>query len=106
MPPADGWEASAGGGWGYQWGGAAFTEPTGLGLMAVSAAQASTEPALTWLLETQRRDGGWGALRGDSESGWQTSLAVWALGMLRRSGAGEEVAGPLSRGAAWTRPPG
>jgi hypothetical protein len=103
---ADGFLAqtkNADGGWGYQSGGASFTEPTSLCVIALSAPETRTlaEAGITWLLQTQRHDGGWGALHADSDSGWHTSTAVWALGVARRAGFGGDLDAAIGRGAAW-----
>jgi hypothetical protein len=89
------------GGWGYQLPGDSFTEPTALGLIAVLGSDSgAAASAASWLLKTQRHDGGWGAMRGDSESGWQTSVAVWALSLgSARDSAGLDAA--VTRGASW-----
>src|SRR5438067_230407 len=91
------------GGWGYQLPGQSFTEPSALALMAVLGSEegAVADATISWLLHLQRRDGGWGAMRGDSESGWQTSVAVWALSAARASGAHRDLGSAIERGSGW-----
>jgi hypothetical protein len=94
---------NADGGWGYQAGGQSFTEPTALCAMALATARSDspTPNGTGWLLESQRSDGGWGALRTDSESGWHTSVAVWALGVVGRARGGADVERAGARGTDW-----
>jgi hypothetical protein len=53
------------------------------------------------LLQTQRRDGGWGAFSKDDQSGWQTAFAVWGLSGARVLRPGAEVDSAVQRGSAW-----
>jgi hypothetical protein len=90
------------GGWGYQVGGASFTEPTAVGLIAVAGADAaSAAAAIAWLLASQHADGGWGALRADPESGWHTSAAVWGLAQARKAKPAGDVESAITRGIDW-----
>ena len=91
------------GGLGYQAGGAGFTEPTGLALIALSGTEtaAAARGAAGWLLATQHGDGGWGALHSDAESGWHTSVAVWGLTAAVAAGVPGELQAAVSRGTGW-----
>lgn len=92
------------GGWGYQAGGASFTEPTALGLMAAAdgGAAAAAQAATGWLLAGQHRDGGWGALRADSESGWHSAVAAWGLSEARKAGVvAGDLDSALARATGW-----
>ena len=90
------------GSWGYQTGGAGFTEPTAIGLMAmVGSHAAATRAAVGWLLKGQHADGGWGAFGSDAESGWQSSVAVWGLSAAQKAGAPGGLAAAVGRGTGW-----
>ena len=91
------------GGLGYQAGGAGFTEPTGLALIALSGTEtaAAARGAAGWLLATQHGDGGWGALHSDAESGWHTSVAVWGLTAAVAAGVPGELQAAVSRATGW-----
>lgn len=69
---------NADGGWGYRVGGMSYVEPTAavLGALTDPAARARGRD---FLLTLQHADGGWGIAAPDSESGWMTAWAVYAL---------------------------
>jgi hypothetical protein len=90
------------GGWGYQQGGASFTEPTALGLVATAGSAASAaSAAVAWLLAGQHDDGGWGALRADPDSGWHTAVAVFGLALARNAKDSGDIEIAISRGVDW-----
>lgn len=69
------------GGWAYV-AGASWTEPTCYAIMALRAAGGPTQPiqrACAWLLNRQRRDGGWSPGPAVEQSTHVTSLAILAL---------------------------
>ena len=87
---------NADGGWGYKLGGMSFVEPTAAVMLALSSdAQnaAAVQRARGALRQWQRADGGWGIARSDTESGWMTAWAVWALAASDADAA--------QRGAQW-----
>lgn len=74
------------GGWGYQDGSSqkrsSWTEPTALvllALQAVNGAEAACASARSWLLHSQKADGGWAPQPLIEESSWVTSVATLAL---------------------------
>ena len=76
----------ADGGWGYRPGGMAFVEPTALSLVALlrtglglAGAEGAVGRGVSWLLEGQHEDGGWGVCAIDRESTWATAYATLAL---------------------------
>lgn len=84
------------GGWGYKPGGMTFVEPTAAAMLALeSDAQSSlfVQRARAWLELLQHSDGGWGIAELDTESGWMTAWAVWALAA--------EGGGAPARGVSW-----
>lgn len=87
---------NADGGWGYKPGGMSFVEPTAAVILALSPdAQniVEVQRARAWLKQGQHADGGWGIAPLDTESGWMTAWAVWALA--------QTDADPTRRGAQW-----
>ena len=76
---------NADGGWGYRVRGMSYVEPTAAVLSALRSAppDARTDTTIVrardFLLTIQRADGGWGIGSMDTESGWMTAWAVWAL---------------------------
>lgn len=87
------------GGWGYKRGGMSFVEPTASVLLALHCEQvaaAARARALGFLVELQRADGGWPIAAPDTESGWMTAWAVWAL-----SGGEPSDRAVLARGVDW-----
>ncbi len=74
------------GGWGYRRGGMTFVEPTALSLVALlrigpgwSEADMAIERGVSWLVDGQHEDGGWGVCPIDRESTWATAYATLAL---------------------------
>lgn len=87
---------NADGGWGYQPGGMSYVEPTAAVMLALSqdAQNANAvQRARALLKQWQHADGGWGIAPPDTESGWMTAWAVWALASSDADAAG--------RGAQW-----
>lgn len=87
---------NADGGWGYQRGGMSYVEPTAATLLALSqdAQNANAvQRARALLKQWQHTDGGWGIAPPDTESGWMTAWAVWALA--------ESDADVAERGVQW-----
>lgn len=91
------------GGWGYRVRGMSFVEPTACVLLALSSPvfpsnsyiDQSRNRAIDFLVSLQHPDGGWGVGTIDSQSGWMTAWAVYALA---RSGTSENV---IARGVRW-----
>lgn len=78
---------SAEGGWGYQPGRAAIVEPTSAVLLALNLRHQEAElhrRAASWLISTQHPDGSWGINAADTQGGWMTAWAVWALAEARQ----------------------
>lgn len=69
---------NADGGWGYRVGGMSYVEPTAAVLRVLPDATARAR-GRDFLLALQHADGGWGIAARDSESGWMTACAVYAL---------------------------
>lgn len=73
------------GGWGFNAGCESRIEPTAWALIALhefSSSAAVDEPlerGLRFLIAAQHEDGSWGAVAGQREGCWVTSLACWAL---------------------------
>jgi hypothetical protein len=87
---------SGDGGWGYKRGGMSYVEPTAAALLALAdnAAAASAFSRGAGFLHTlQQEDGGWSIAAVDSESGWMTAWAVWALAREDKAAA--------ARGSDW-----
>lgn len=102
----------AAGGWGYRVGGMAFVEPTALSLVTLSRAgqrgelrvAGAIQRGLSWLVEGQHEEGGWGVCAVDEEATWATGYAVLALSGVV-GGLGDELAtaarGAVERGCRW-----
>jgi len=59
------------------------------------------ERGVRWLLDAQGEDGGWGGAAGAPPSVEETGLAVQALALAARHGAGGAAREAVRRGAAW-----
>jgi prenyltransferase beta subunit len=73
-------------------------EPTSAVLCAIRdepSAQDSFQRGITWLLDCQHEDGGWGINESDPESGWQTA---WALIAMQQSAQSMER---INKAAEW-----
>jgi len=84
------------GGWGYE-GGSSWTEPTAFSLLALAAANDSSDTirrGVRWLQSRQRPDGGWPPHSSVDQSTWVTALAAMVL-IAYRKPAG------LDRAARW-----
>ena len=57
--------------------------------------------AVTWLLEAQNADGGWGGSRGVTSSIEETGVVLAALGRSVRDGDERRVSNAIARGARW-----
>lgn len=82
------------GGWGYRVGGMSYVEPTAAVLRVLTDATARAR-GRDFLLALQHPDGGWGIAARDTESGWMTAWAVYALADF------PEARDAVARGVQW-----
>ncbi|MCX7839623.1 MAG: terpene cyclase/mutase family protein [Anaerolineae bacterium] len=82
------------GGWGYRVGGMSYVEPTAAVLRVLTDSTARAR-GRDFLLALQRADGGWGIAARDTESGWMTAWAVYALADF------SEARDAVARGVQW-----
>ena len=78
---------TAEGGWGYAPGYGPGVEPTSAVLLALLNDNQETlyKKTVSWLIEIQNADGGWGFNQLDQVSGWLSAWSVWALANLESS---------------------
>ena len=90
------------GGWGYHLRGMSYVEPTAAAALALGTLAGkngsfanAVERACRFLLSLQHADGGWGIAAVDSESGWMTSWALFALASF------PDARSAIQRGSDW-----